>query len=217
MRLSDLALAGLEHTLNRYIALDPAAPARLARDHGRVVQIRLHGLGPELYLIPQQDGRLQLLRRIDGEPDCSLAGSPFDLIRSGAAEQGARQLFAGRVQLAGDTELAQRFGRTLAGLDIDWEEQLARLTGDVIAHQIGRRARQGRDYARELGTTFEHNLGEYLTEELRVLPGRLEAEDRFAEIERLRDDVERAAARIERATSRLAEHRPTREDDGDGA
>ena len=215
MRPSDVALAGLEQALNRYVALDPGAAPRLARDHGRVIRLHLRGPDLELFLVPQADGRLQLLRRLDGEPDCSLSGSPLDLVRSGGAGQGARQLFSGRIALSGDTELAQRFGNTLAGLDIDWEEQLARLTGDVIAHQAGRRVRQGRDHVRRLAATFGDNLGEYLTEEKRLLPARHEVEDHVAEIERLRDDVERAAARLDRLARRAAER--GRRGDGDPA
>jgi ubiquinone biosynthesis protein UbiJ len=129
----------------------------------------------------------------------------MDLIRTGDRDESARQLFSGRVRLSGDTELAQRFGNALAGLDIDWEEQLSRLTGDVIAHQLGRQVRRGRDYARTLGKTVDLDLGEYLTEELRVLPSRNEAEAQFDEIDRLRDDVERAAARLERLQRRLGD------------
>lgn len=209
MSLSDLAFAGLEQAINRYIALDPIAPQRLARDHGRTIRLHLRGLELDLFFVPRQDGRLQLLRRIEGAPDCSLSGSPIDLIRSGAASEGARQLFSGRVSLAGDTELAQGFGNTLAGLDIDWEEQLSKLTGDVLAHQIGRQVRNGRRYAGELGGTFERNLGEYLTEELGLLPGRIETEEQFADIERLRDAVERCEARIERLSRQLAKRRRT--------
>jgi ubiquinone biosynthesis protein UbiJ len=201
--LSDLAFAGLEQAINRYVALDPDAKQGLAGDHGRVIRLQLLGSALDLFFIPRQDGRLQLLRRIEGEPDCTLAGSPIDLLRSGDSREGARQLFSGRVRLSGDTELAQRFGAALAGLDIDWEEQLSKLTGDVIAHQLGRQLRRGRDYSRTLGRTIELDLGEYLSEELRVLPSRNEAEAQFAEIERLRDGIERAAARLERLQRRL--------------
>lgn len=209
MSLSDLAFAGLEQAINRYLALDPDAVRLLAPDHGRVIRLSLTGLGLDLFFVPQQDGRLQLLRRIEGEADCTLAGSPIDLLRTGDRDESARQLFSGRVRLSGDTELAQRFGNTLAGLDIDWEEQLSKLSGDVVAHQLGRQIRRGRDYVRDLVETVDLDLGEYLSEELRVLPGRNEAEAQFAEIDRLRDDVERAAARLERL-----QRRPT---DGDEA
>ena len=42
------------------------------------------------------------------------------------------------------------------------------------------------------------NTTEYLQEESRQLPARVEVEGFFAEIERLRDDAERVAVRIDR-------------------
>ena len=41
-------------------------------------------------------------------------------------------------------------------------------------------------------------MGEYLKEELRVLPARIEVENFSADVNRLRSDVDRLAARIQR-------------------
>ncbi|MEJ2576201.1 MAG: SCP2 sterol-binding domain-containing protein [Gammaproteobacteria bacterium] len=202
MTAGNLALAGLEQLLNRYVALDPDAPARFAQLHGRVVGLHLSGLEITLYLVADEAGRLQVLDRWEGEPDCLLSGSPLDLVRAGDAAGGARELFAGRVSIRGDTELGRRFGRLLAGLDVDWEEQLSRLTGDVIAHQVGRAARRSRDYLGQRRQAMERNLGEYLTEEARLLPARAEVEAWAADVDHLRDDAERLAARIERLVAR---------------
>lgn len=202
MSTRDLALAGLEEALNRYVALDPEARQRLAPLHGRVIALHLRGLELTLYLVPDHGGRLQVLGRIAGAPDCTLSGSPIDLLRSGDTADGARQLFAGHVSLGGDTDLAQRFGNILATLDVDWEEQLARLTGDLVAHQAGRAARRSAAYLDRGLATARDNLGEYLTEELRVLPARAEVEAFHAGVATLRDDLERLQARVARLQRR---------------
>jgi ubiquinone biosynthesis protein UbiJ len=196
MALRDLALQGLETTLNRLIRLDPEAPGRLAALHGQVVAIELRGTPFTLTFIPDDRGALQVYGRYAGEPDCTLAGSPLDLLRASDEKAGPQQLFAGHVSLRGDTDLGHRFSAILAGLEIDWEEQLSRLTGDVAAHEIGRGVRQGIAGAEQLGSTFEQNLSEYLTEEAGLLPHRYEAEDFLDETDRLRDAVDRLEARI---------------------
>lgn len=198
MSTRDLALAGLEAALNHYLALDPEAPGRLAALHGRVVAIHLRGPELTLYFVPDQGGRLQVLGRIEGDSDCTLSGSPFDLARSADPATGARQLFAGHVGISGDTALGQRFGQILGGLDIDWEEQLSRLSGDVIAHQLGQLGRRSTGYLRAGLDRLQTNLGEYLSEEARLLPARAEAEGFFAEVDTLRDDLERLQARVAR-------------------
>jgi len=203
MSTRDLALAALEQVINRLIGLDPFTAKQLARFHGRVIAIEVIGLGITLYFVPGHDGNLQILGSIEDEPDCKLSGTPLDLMRSSDSQQGAAQLFAGRVTISGDTELAHRFGEALAGLDIDWEEQLARLVGDIPAHEIGHRVRKGARWARQSSHLLSQDLAEYLTEEARLLPTRYEVEEFLHGVDQLRDDAERLSARVQRLTRRL--------------
>jgi len=196
MTIRDLALEGIEQSLNGLLALDPVALEHLAALHGRCIAMQLDGVGLTLYFVPGQDGRLQLLGSLEGEPDCTLSGSPIDLLRASDETSGHRQLFAGNVRIEGDTNLAQRFSKALAGLDIDWEEQLSRLTGDIAAHEIGRGVRAAAQQGERMRDITAANLSEYLTEEARLLPHRFEVDEFLVDVDTLRDDVERLEARI---------------------
>ncbi|MCB1775093.1 MAG: SCP2 sterol-binding domain-containing protein [Gammaproteobacteria bacterium] len=196
MTIRDLALEGIEQSINGLLALDPVALQRLARLHGRCVGLQLDGIGLTLYFVPGHDGRLQLLGSIEGEPDCTLSGSPLDLVRAGDEDHGHAQLFAGNVRIDGDTALAQRFSEALAGLDIDWEEQLSRLTGDIAAHEIGRGVRAAARQGERMRDVTAANLSEYLTEEARLLPHPFEVDQFLTDVDTLRDDVARLEARI---------------------
>ena len=100
-----------------------------------------------------------------------MRGAPLDLVRSALSERKEDALFSGRVEIRGDTDLAHRFSAVLADLDIDWEEQLSRLTGDVVAHEAGKAARASRTLGRpRTGDITRQNLREYLQEEARLLP-----------------------------------------------
>ena len=118
MSLGNIALEGIERAVNSVIGLDPDATERLAALHGKVVRIELSGTPVILFVVPGHDGRLQLMGRFEGEPDASLTGSPFDLLRASDTGKGVSELFAGRVRFDGDTALAERFTQALAGLDI---------------------------------------------------------------------------------------------------
>ena len=196
MTIRDLALEGIEQSLNGLLALDPVAMEQLAALHGRCIALQFDGIGLTFYFVPEHDGRLQLLGSIEGEPDCTLSGSPIDLARASDEDSGHRQLFAGNVRIEGDTNLAQRFSEALAGLDIDWEEQLSRLTGDIAAHEIGRGMRAAAQQGERMREVASANLSEYLTEEARLLPHRFEVDEFLADVDTLRDDVERLEARI---------------------
>ncbi len=197
MSTRDLALASLETGINGLLRLDPFARKKLARHHGKIIGIHLRGPEITLYFIPDQQGELQLLGHIEGEPDALLRGSPLDLLRSGDKTQGSRQLFAGRVSISGDTGLAHDFGATLGSLDIDWEEQLARLTGDIAAHQAGNAVRRAAWWAKDTGSRLEADLAEYLVEEAHLLPHPLEVEDFVSGVDALREAADRLEARIQ--------------------
>ena len=196
------AFATLEQLLNQAIRLDPEATRRLAPMHGRVIRFVILGLGLELYLIPEPGG-IQLLETFEDEPDCTLRGTPLALARMSSTRESADQLFTGAVSIEGDSGLAHHFGEFLSSIDIDWEEQLSRLTGDVIAHEAGNLARGLMRWGVESRHTLGLNLQEYLQEELRLLPGRYEIEPFLSEVDRLRDDVERLDARLERLLKRV--------------
>lgn len=196
-------LAGLEAVLNRYLRLDPDAVARLNALRQRCIAIEL--VPPELifYVLPAENG-IRLRARIEGEPDTVLRGSPLGLARLGLGSQEGKTLFSGSVSISGDVETGQAFKRILDELEIDWEEQLSRLTGDVVAHQLGNLARRAGTALQQARHTLAQDIGEYLQEELRVLPARIEIENFNAEVTRLGMDCDRLEARIRRLRAAAA-------------
>ena len=198
MSTRDLLLEGFERAINALLLMDETAAQQLSQHHGKTVALHLRGLELTLYMIPDHAGKLQVFGQIEGTPDATLSGSPLDLMQSKDAESGAAQLFGGNLSISGDTHLAKSFGTTLGNLDIDWEEQLSRITGDIIAHKVGHGARAATAYGKASKRTLEQNLGEYLTEEARLLPHPYEVEAFVEEVDTLRDDAERLLARLQR-------------------
>ena len=204
MQLPASAIPGLEAVINRYLRLDPDIGARLATLSGRSIGIDLRGLDLTLYIFPDEHG-IQLKEQIEGEPDTVLRGTPLGMARLGLGGKTEKTLFSGDVVIEGDVETGQAFKGILDELDIDWEEQLSRLTGDVIAHQLGNTARLGRRAVRHGLAALEKDLGEYLQEELRVLPSRIETENFSADVTRISMDVDRIKARLKRLQCRTDE------------
>lgn len=190
-------LATVETLINRILALDPEGAAALARVQGRVLRVDLMGLNLHLYVVPEGSG-LRLFGDYAAEPECVVRATPAALLSMALAEHREDEVFSGAVKIDGDNGLAQTIGEVFKGLDIDWEEQLAAIVGDRIAHQIGNQARAGSRWAERSGQTLRTDLREYMVEEGRFVASEMELQGFLDGVDRLRDDVERLEARIER-------------------
>lgn len=190
--------------VNREIAAKTPARELCAELDGAVIAVRLRDSALAMYFFVLPD-QLDLSADYDEEPDVAITGSLIGLTRL-AVDGGEAAIRDGSVVLSGDAELAQKFSRLLAWGRPDLEEELSHVVGDAAAHGIGEFARSIGDWGRQAGETISQNLGEYLTEESRAVPGRYEV-DRFrSRVETLRDDVARFEARLKRAEADLAGH-----------
>jgi ubiquinone biosynthesis protein UbiJ len=70
------------------------------------------------------------------------------------------------------------------------------VVGDAAAHGVGEFVRGIGRWGREAGSTMQQNVGEYLQEEIRAVPGRHEVEAFRQDVRTLRDDVARFEARL---------------------
>lgn len=197
MKFPPGVLAGLEDVINAWLRLDPDVCERLAGLEGRSVGLDLQGFDLQLFILPGAGG-IRLREALDGEPDTVLHGTPLGMARLGLGGSAEKTLFSGSVTISGDVETGQVFKQALDAMDIDWEEQLSRLTGDVVAHQLGNAARRLGTAVRHARSTLAQDTGEYLKEELRVLPSRIEVENFSRDVDRLRMAADRLAARIRR-------------------
>lgn len=198
MKLSSGINRSLESAFNHYLGLDQAAGARMAGLDGRVIALELRGL--DLMLVFRVQGRgIAIIDDPDQIPDTVLRGTPLGITRLGFGRGNATgTLFSGDVEISGDVETGQTFKAVLDAIDIDWEEQLARLTGDVLAHQLGNAARHTSRWLDHARLTLEQDLSEFLQEELRVVPTRIEIENLIEDISRLGMDADRLDMRLRR-------------------
>jgi len=197
MKLPAMLASSLESAFNRYLAMDPDAGPRLQSLEGRTIALELRGFDLVVWLRIAA-GHVSVLPEPDTEADTTLRGTPLGFARLGLGGDSATTLFSGDVSISGDVEAGQAFKAVLDELDIDWEEQLAGISGDMVAHQLGNAARSAGNWLRQGRTTLEQDLGEYLQEELRVVPTRIEIENFIGDVDHLRMDLERIEARIRR-------------------
>lgn len=191
----------LASAINGWLGLDPDARSRLPQLDGKLIAIHLKVIDVTMTLRIDHD-RVSISNDPEAEPNTVLHGTPLGMARLGLGQDTAGTLFSGAVEITGDVETGQAFKAILDDMDIDWEEQLSHLTGDVIAHQVGNAAHKATGWLQHSRSTLERNLGEYLQEELRVLPARIEIENLIADISDMAMAVDRLQARLQRLQHR---------------
>jgi ubiquinone biosynthesis protein UbiJ len=202
MIIKPLLMSALETALNKYLALDQNREAVLAPLAGKVIAVTIQPFAETIYLCPTADS-IQLLDQFPDQPDTRLTGSVFALGLMGLSSKPMRSIFSGEVKIEGDMHTGRKFQALFANLDINLEQQLARYTGDSIAHHVSQFFRAGQNWSKESIETFQLNVTEFLQEETRDLPAVPEADIFYRKIDELRTDFDRLQSRVERLENKL--------------
>jgi len=194
-------LAPLEIALNHALNQDSFTRQTLAASAGKVLAIQLRDTGLVCFLTVRPDGLLRLSMSHAEPPQARIDARPFSLLR--LLSQTTMNL-AGQteVRLEGDIGFAQSLATALKGLRFDWEENLAKLFGDLPAHWLGRSLRAGWAWGRDNWASAPQALAEYTQEELRLLPAHAEVQAFLDEVDELRATTERLTQRIQRLESK---------------
>lgn len=194
---------GLESVLNRCIRDSSRASDLLESLDGRSLAVVVQGTGICIRL--EASGTHLALRTVSERSDSSatatIEGTPIDLLGllGTSTTEGFR---ASGANLSGDAHTVDAFAEMLRHARPDVEEELSKLVGDIPAHQVAGMARGTDAWARRAGSSLAMNTSEFLQEEARQLPPRVEVNAFCRNVERLRDDIERAAQRLDRLEKR---------------
>jgi ubiquinone biosynthesis protein UbiJ len=191
-----MILDRLEASLNRNIAESRKAKSLARQLDGKVMSLVAQGT-PLAIHFKVHEGRFALSARHEGAADATLAGTPLSLLAL-AGPAAENSLRGGTVRIEGDAEVAQKFRDLLQQSRPDFEEELSRVIGDVAAHQVANVARGVLDWGRKASGAFATNVAEYLQEEGRDVPVRIEIEEFLASVDDLRESTDRLEARIAR-------------------
>ena len=186
--------AAIENALNRNLASSPGARARCTALQGQRLLVRITGTGLQISIESLGD-TLSLSRTPIGDFNVTVEGSPIHLLAL-TGNNPERLLQSGQVTVRGDAEILQRYRALALLLQPDLEEELSRLIGDLPAHHIGRLARSLWSFGRRAASNTVRNAAEYLAHENHTLVPRAEAEAFMADVDQLREDVDRAIARL---------------------
>ncbi len=192
----ETALRPIAALLNRNIEASTPARALCRELAGSTIALRVNNTALAASFLIHEDF-MELSTELVDEPDVLLSGSLLTLVRL-AASSDVGALRDGSLEMTGDVLLAEKFQQLLQFAKPDVEEELSGLVGDAAAHRLGEFARSVGKWGAQARDTMTDNIREYLQEESRDLPSRYEVDRFTADVDALRDDVDRLAARIRR-------------------
>ncbi len=192
----ETALRPIAKLLNRNIEASTPARALCRELAGSTIALRVSNTALAASFVIHEDF-MELTTELADDPDVLLSGSLLTLVRL-AARSDVGALRDGSLEMTGDVLLAEKFQQLLQFAKPDVEEELSGLVGDAAAHQLGEFARSVGRWGVQARDTMTGNIREYLQEESRDLPSRYEVDRFTADVDALRDDVDRLAARIRR-------------------
>ncbi|HEX5489477.1 MAG TPA: SCP2 sterol-binding domain-containing protein [Rhodanobacteraceae bacterium] len=194
-------LGGLALTLalNRLVALDPDTRAEIGRLEGRRIGVRLQG--PEVaFAIAARNSTLQIEpppnAGNDGSAsDFEVKATPGSLLAMVLGRDGDMRP-PGKIEIAGDAELARQVQKLARGYRPDFEAAFAAVFGDVVGTTIARALRDGARWIGEGARHFRDDTIDWLRDEARVTVPHPEMNAFLDDVDQLRERTERLAARI---------------------
>lgn len=182
------AVAALNHVLSQHAL----ATERLRAFAGQSVEIRCPPF-PDLRLRITEAGLAELAPR-DAASTLVVRLSPGALPLLAMGDERAR----GRIGIEGQADLAAAVDELFRTLRWDFEEDLSRVFGDVVAHRLAAGGRDLAAWQRDAVQRLAENLAEYWTEEQPLLLRPADAEKLYRDSRVFQDEVASLERRIER-------------------
>ncbi|MGZ8196771.1 MAG: ubiquinone biosynthesis accessory factor UbiJ [Burkholderiales bacterium] len=183
--------------LNRLLRSSPWALERLQPHAGKTALLACPPV--ELKLTVTESGELTPAVA-ETQPDVTIETTPGLLLRVVSGDENAW----GEAQVHGDVQLAGAIDYLRRNLNWDYEEDLSRIFGDIVAHRMVSAAHGLQRWGRSAAVNVARAVGEYATHENPQIASAQALEEFNAEVDRVRDDVERLEKRIELLQQSLA-------------
>jgi len=192
----------MESSINGLLALDEYSRENAAPLSGKLIKIEITDLNVAFYL--SISNRQQVMVLSYGEDaDVEIRATSVNLAKMSMMEDANRMVLNQDVLIHGDVGTVSQVQAFIASIHIDWEEHLSRLTGDMIAHKIGSSFRAGAAWLRQSAKSFAQDMSEYARYEAEWLPDQEEGEEFAAQVNQIRNDVDRLEARVKRLVHKL--------------
>ncbi|MBI5448421.1 MAG: SCP2 sterol-binding domain-containing protein [Gammaproteobacteria bacterium] len=193
MKIFFLKLA--EKTINTYLNADLEISSRLNKHNEKTIFIKLLDLN-ESFVLSIESGKI-ILRADLGDfiPVVTVKGRSLSLLQ---LLMNRSSFNYAELEINGDILFLQALREILMSIEVDWEELFSPYLGNSLTHHMGRAIKKMKKIVQKNSGLLKENIKLYTQEEVKLFPPKEEINDWYDEISRLKDDVARAEARVER-------------------
>ena len=195
-QLGNQLLGVAEITGNRLLGVDPEVLHHCAELQGNIIAIELTDLDKTIYCHPGSWGMRLSLQKPGKEVDSTIRGRLIGLVNLSLQKEKLSTSMQERIEINGNPAVAQKFQKILTELNIDWEEELSKYTGDIMAYRIGQGIRKTHKAVQGVFASLADSGKEYCQEESHLMPTLPEFEQFQQSVTDIRHDVDRLEARI---------------------
>lgn len=196
MPLDNLLCGLLETGVNKLQQLDASAQQRRKMLDGIIIGVTLKELNKPLYFVISRQ-QIDILSQYEGQTDCFIRLNISALKKLQNNHQLTHLIKTEQLEVEGDIKLVQQFAQLLTEMDIDWEEQLSRKVGDVLAHKFCYYSKQAQQGVSSMRQKSERHLAQFITEELKLAPSALEVAYFCDQVTDIAKQVKRLDERIQ--------------------
>ena len=196
MNLPFPLLLALEKSIEAVLRMDPDTRERLGSIDGKTLRVNV--TAPSISLsLSVNNGCVQLTQPDDSEAsaDTIISGSLADL-RS--LLNGNQAVYSGDVLIEGDIGTSQQLKQIVAKIDPDWQDAISPYLGDGLTHRLDMAQARLSRWLGRTRTSARDNSRDYLQEELELLAPNSEVQWFCEQVDDVRANVDRLAARLQR-------------------
>ena len=190
----------INQALDKYLSSDPETAQRLNEFNEKSLVLELTDLNLKTR-ITIHENTIVLEKYTESETDeihASIQSNVISLLQIGMGADYQSMINSDLIKITGDADLINQVRVIFKDIDIDWEEIVSKYLGDSVAYQAGVMAKKVNDYKKRSLENFRLDVSEYLQEESRIVPTRVELEHFFSDVDTLEADIERLEARAQR-------------------
>lgn len=206
-KIKQFSLKSLETIINKLLVLEPHNKKYLSQLNNKEICIFITNLNLSVHASLNNEYLFLDLNKEKDSANVIISGNSASFIKflaltniannSGTSNTSNNSLSNLKgISFSGDLETARALQELIANLEIDWEEQLSHITGDIIAHQIGNLFRSTKLGLRSASGNLQEMLTEYIHFEARLSPTKEEVAEFINNVDDIRNDQDRLNEKI---------------------